>query len=164
MMNKKQVFAAVALIAIAMTTIAWAQASFTEKTITLTKSEVTALALPTLVVEPEMERTGTELLGLKIKVYFTNTVVRASLTDLGGLYEGMKQFVVTFKANSTLYAVLRLDEPVAEFVYDATGKSAGTIIKFDVVISYMSKKVIPASIKYTVSAEVVDVYGDKLTE
>lgn len=162
MMNKKQVFAAVALIVIATSTIAWAQASFTEQTITLTKSEVTGLTLPTISVEPEMERTGTQLLGLKIKVYFTNTVVRASLTDLGGLYEGMKQFTVTFKANNTLYAVLRLNEPVAEFVYDATGKSPGTIIKFDVVISYMSKKVIPASIVYTVSAEVVDVYGSKL--
>ena len=159
MMNKKQVFAALALIAIATTTIAYAQMMIDTGTVALTESKVNSVTLPVIAVEPKTKRTATQTNGLNITVYFKHTVVRVALTDLGGLYEGMKEFTVTFKGATYTYAVLTLEEPVAEFVY--TGMSSGTK-GIDIVISYVSEKKLPDSISYRVSAEVVGVYGSKL--
>jgi hypothetical protein len=166
MISKKQIFAAAALIAIAVSTIAWAQGFAGVTSATITTSKINSITPPEIVVEPAMERTNVSYKAINATLYYNYTVIRVALTDLGGLYEGMKQFVVTFKNNDTnaIYAVLRLDEPVAEFVYGPA--SAGPIVNgnlpIDIVVSYVSKKVLPSSISYTISAEVVDVYGEKL--
>jgi hypothetical protein len=166
MISKKQIFAAAALIAIAVSTIAWAQGLAGYTFANITTSKIDSIRPPAIVVEPAMERTNVSYNAINATLYYNYTVIRVALTDLGGLYEGMKQFVVTFKSsdNNTIYAVLRLDEPVAEFVYGPVGAQAkvNQALPIDIVVSYVSKKVLPSSISYTISAEVVDVYGEKL--
>ena len=159
MMNKKQVFAALALIAIATTTIAYAQMVIGAGTVAITESKVNSVTLPSIAVEPQTKRTATQANGLYITVYFQHTVIRVALTDIMGLYESMKEFTVTFKDASYTYAVLTLEEPVAEFVYTSTSPGFGYT---DIIISYVSEKKIASSIQYRVSAEVVGVYGSKL--
>jgi hypothetical protein len=164
MISKKQIFAAAALIAIAVSTIAWAQGLAGYTFANITTSKIDSIRPPAIVVEPAMERTNVSYNAINATLYYNYTVIRVALTDLGGLYEGMKQFVVTFKSsdNKTIYAVLRLDEPVAEFVYGPASKIENEALPIDIVVSYVSKKVLPSSISYTISAEVVDVYGEKL--
>jgi hypothetical protein len=165
MVNKKQVFIALALVIIGITTIAWAQAVIS--VITLTP----ALYDPTVSVDtPEFEITadskgtagdnGTLTIS---NVHFNYTSVRVSLVDLGGLYQSMKSLTVTFinATGNVQYAYLTLNEPVAEFLYNSTTTNAGQSFTINFVVSWIAESVVTSPIKFAVAAEVVGTYDYK---
>jgi len=161
--SKKRVFATVALIVIAITTIAWAQALMGVATITVLDVEPkVTVTTPSLNVTAGSKGTSPTNGTLNVtKVYFDYTVIRVSLVDLGGLYKSMNSFTVTF-LNQTGYAVwaqLTLDEPLAEFFYNSTATGDSFVIPF--VVSWQAEKTTEPTIYYGIAAEVVDTYDYK---
>jgi len=181
MVSKKQVFAAVALIAIAMSTIAWAQMPGGVATGTIYKSKVTACSPPSFVGDIKHRGSNVSYCGLNITVYFTYTIVRVALVDLGGLTANMDYFSVSFVQNATgnsTVATLTMGifqgEPnyklVDEFVFNAkdinSSIKAGGTISFDIYVAWVTTggQLTEGTVRYAVSAEVVGVYGDKLND
>jgi len=179
MISKKQIFAAVALIAIAMSTIAWAQMTGQMATGTIYKSKVTTCKPPTFVGDIKHRGSAVSYKGLNITVYFNYTVVRVALVDLGGLTANMDYFSVSFVPNATgksTVATLTIGryqgEPnyklVDEFVFNAkeldSSITKGKTISFDIYVAWETTggQLTAGTVKYAVSAEVVGVYGDQL--
>jgi len=163
MISKKQIFAAVALIAIALSTIAWAQMSLGTATGTVKNTIVTGIRPPDITIDKKDAGTAIQYGGLAIDVYFQYVEVKVALVDLGGLYESMDKFFVTFKNGDEVFAVLSLDEPTTTFIYDATGHSSSFTAQFDIVVSWKAGKKLPTSVSYGVAAEVIGVYGGALS-
>lgn len=163
--SKKRVSATVALIAIAITTIVWAQALMGVATITVLDVEPTVdVDTPSLNVTAGSKGTSPTNGTLTVSdVYFNYTVIRVSLVDLNGLYKSMNSFTVTFlnQTGNVVWAQLTLDEPLAEFFYDstATAKNSSFVIPF--VISWQAEKTTEPTINYGIAAEVVDTYDYK---
>jgi hypothetical protein len=166
MNGKRQVFAIMALIAIAITTIAWAQLTLGTDTIYVNQSKVTSITAPSIdTIDKGKAETVTEYKGLKIGINHTYVEVRVALVDLGGLYENMKTFTISFKNNTsdTIYTILTLDEPTATFVINSTGLAKYTL-EADIVASYKAKAIpTKTSINYGVAAEVIAAYGPPLS-
>ena len=158
----KKVLAATALIVIAVTSIARAQSAINTSTVVVTESKVWMVYLPDIVVEPNIVRTVSLSNALNLSLYFTHTIIRLSLIDLGGLYEDMEQFMVTFKDESYVYAILTQDQPVAEFVYQTSVKIEKQRIDVEVIISYKANSALPETIKYMVYGQVVSTLGTRL--
>lgn len=166
MVGKKRVFASLALIAIAITTIAWAQAIMGVATITILDVEPTVnVTTPSLQITPGSKGTSPTNGTLNVtKVHFNYTVIRVSLVDLNGLYKSMNSFTVTFlnQTGNVVWAQLTLDEPLAEFFYDstATAKNSSFVIPF--VVSWQAEQNTEPTINYGIAAEVVDTYDYKV--
>jgi hypothetical protein len=163
--SKKRVFAILALIAIAITTIAWAQAIMGMATITILNVEPTVnVSTPSLQITPGSK--GTSLTNGTVtisNVCFNYTVIRVSLIDLNGLYKSMKSFTVIFlnQTGTTVWAQLTLDQPLAEFYYNSktTANRGNFTIPF--VVSWQAEQSTEPTINYGIAAEVVDTYDYK---
>jgi hypothetical protein len=161
--SKKRVFAILALIVIAITTIAWAQAIMGVATIgVLAVEPIVNVFPPSLNITAGSKGTsptnGTLIVS---NVHFNYTVIRVSLVDLGGLYKSMNSFTVTF-LNKTGYAVwaqLTLNAPLAEFFYNSATANGTFVIPF--VVSWQAEKTTESTINYGIAAEVVDTYDYK---
>ena len=153
--SRKEAFAAVTLIAIALTAMAWAQMTIGTGTATIVNVTTTTVSVPNL-GKVLKNSAGTDTGTLKVKVDANGTyVIKVALIDSEGLYESMNTFVVTIKDNSGVYAILTLDEPVATFTADLT---ANTEKSFDIIVSWRSGPKVSGSIEYGVVAEVVAAY------
>jgi hypothetical protein len=159
----KRVFALLTLVAIAVTTMVWSQAMVITPGVAVSESRVWRIDLPDIVVEPNIMRTFARDNALNVSLYFTYTVIRVSLIDLGGLYEAMEQFTVVFKNDTHVFALLTPTQPVADLVYTTSRKVEKEFIDVDVIISYKVKSIVPAEISYTVYGEVVGTLGTPLT-
>ena len=170
--SKKRVFAILALIVIAITTIAWAQAIMGVATITVLDVEPTVkVTSPSLQITPGSKGTSPTNGTLNVtNVCFNYTVIRVSLVDLGGLYTSMNSFTVTFlnQTGNAVWAQLTLDKPLAEFFYNstataynstATANRGSFVIPF--VVSWQAEKTTEPTINYGIAAEVVDTYDYK---
>ncbi|MFA5869283.1 MAG: hypothetical protein WC941_06230, partial [Candidatus Bathyarchaeia archaeon] len=119
-MNKKQVFAAVALMAIAMTTIAYAN---------LVLSAVTVTTEEAVTVTPFTDKfpargSGTKTYANKIKLDFTkggfavgdSVLVRVELVvDDPNIYKGFKSLVLQVLEGATIETTLTLNTPYGVF-------------------------------------------------
>jgi len=165
MVNKKQVFIALALVIIGITTIAWAQAVISVITLTPANYDPTVeVTSPAFEITADSKGTAGDNGTLTISdVHFNYTSVRVSLVDLGGLYQSMKSLTVTFikSAGDVQYAELTLDEPVAEFLYDSTSVSKIGSFTVNFVVSWIAESVVTSPIKFAVAAEVVGTYDYK---
>ena len=168
--SKKRVFAILALIVIAITTIVWAQAIMGVATIRVLAVEPTVdVTTPSLNVTAGSKGTSPTNGNLTVKnVHFNYTVIRVSLVDLGGLYKSMNSFTVTFlnqtflnQTSDTVWAQLTLDEPLAEFFYNSTATANGDSFEIPFVISWQAEKTTEPTINYGIAAEVVDTYDFK---
>ena len=165
MVNKKQVFIALALVIIGITTIAWAQAVISVITLTPANYDPTVeVTSPAFEITAGSKGTAGDNGTLTISnVHFNYTSVRVSLVDLGGLYQSMKSLTVTFinAASNVQYAELTLDKPVAEFLYDSTTVSKSGSFTINFVVSWIAESVVTSPIKFAVAAEVVGTYDYK---
>ena len=162
--SRKEAFAAVTLIAIALTTIAWAYMSAGISTATVPTPSVTVdgSKLPSLDKKVFKNSGGTDTGDDAINIDpddFTGTLeIKVALIDLGGLYESMDQFTVVicgdYASPTVVYAVLTLEEPVATFTIDVSGAT----INLDVIVSWKAGKHVATTITYGVAAEVVAAY------
>jgi|GEM_PF-6805456 len=163
--SRKEAFAAVTLIAIALTTIAWAYMSAGISTATAPTPSVTVTVdgskLPSLDKKVFKNSGGTATGDDAINIDpddFTGTLeIKVALIDLGGLYESMDQFTVVicgdYASPTVVYAVLTLEEPVATFTIDVSDTTS-----LDVIVSWKAGKHVATTITYGVAAEVVAAY------
>jgi hypothetical protein len=165
MVSKKQVLIVLALVAIGVTTIAWAQAVIGVITLTPASYDPTvSVTYPTFQITDGSKGTAGENGTLAVgNVYFNYTSIRVSLVDLGGLYQSMKSLTVTFvnATGNVQYAYLTLDTPVAEFLYDSTTASRGGIFTIKFVTSWIAEPTVTSTIRFAVAAEVVGTYDYK---
>ena len=167
--SRKEAFAAVTLIAIALTTIAWAYMSAGISTATAPTPSVTVTVdgskLPSLDKKVFKNSGGTATGDDAINIDpddFTGTLeIKVALIDLGGLYESMDQFtVVIWNATSSgatpskILAVLTLEEPVATFRYVI----GSNVLNLNMTVSWKAGSKVASTIKYGVAAEVVAAY------
>jgi hypothetical protein len=165
MVSKKQAAVALALITVAVTTIAWAQATIGIITLTPASYNPTvAVTTPTFEMTADSKGTASENGTITVSnVHFNYTAVKVSLVDLGGLYQSMKSLTVTFLATTgtTQYAELTLNEPTAEFLYDSTSTSKSGSFSVNYVVSWVAESTVASPIKFAVAGEVVGTYDYK---
>jgi len=165
MVGKKRLLTSVALIAMAITTIAWAQALIDTGTITILAVEPTVrVTTPSLEITPGSKGTSSINGTLTVSnVWFNYTVIRVSLVDLGGLYKSMESFTVTFlnQTGSTVWAQVTLDEPIVEFYYNSTMTANGGSFVMPFILSWQAEQITEPTINYGIAAEVVDTYDYK---
>ncbi len=155
--SRKKAFAAVVLITIALTVMAWATVSVGTGTITIDDSGVTIdVAVPNIYITGK-NRTGSVFRQNAINITnpYSNDVnveIEVTLIDLGNLYVTMKSFTVTIYDGSNVYAVLTLEKPVAVFEITVFSQSTAEL---DMVVSWSCKSGASGSITYGVAAEVV---------
>ena len=165
MVNKKQVLVVLALVAIGITTIAWAQAVIS--VITLTPADynpTVSVITPAFEITAGSKGTAGDNGTLTVdNVHFNYTAIRVSLVDLGGLYQSMESLTVTFinATNDVQYAYLTLNEPVADFLYDSTTTSKDSSFPINFVISWVAEPTVTSPIQFAVAAEVVGTYDYK---
>ena len=163
--SKKRVFVILALIVIAITTIAWAQALMGIGTITILEVAPTVnVDTPSLEITPGSKGTSPTNGTLTVSnVCFNYTVIRVSLVDLNGLYKSMKSFTVTFlnQTGNTTWAQLTLDQPLAEFYYNSTMTTNEGFFEIPFVVSWQAEQNTEPTINYGIAAEVVDTYDYK---
>jgi hypothetical protein len=165
MVSKKQTLVVLALVAIGITTIAWAQATIGIITLTPASYDPTvSVTTPTFEITADSKGTAGDNGTLTIdNVHFNYTAVKVSLVDLGGLYQSMKSLTVTFlNATGTVqYAELNLNEPVAEFLYNSTSTTKDGSFTVNFVISWIAESIVESPIKFAVAGEVVGTYDYK---
>jgi hypothetical protein len=165
MVSKKQAAVALALIAIAVTTIAWAQATIGIITLTpATYDPTVSVSTPAFEITADSKGTAPENGTLTVdNVHFNYTTVDVSLVDLGGLYRSMKSLTVTFlnETGNTQYAILTLDQPKAEFIYNSTAVTKGESFAVNYVVSWVAESTVASPIKFAVAGEVVGTYDYK---
>ena len=163
--SKKRVFAILALIVIAITTIAWAQAIMGVGTIGVLAVDPTVIVTtPSLNVTAGSKGTSPTNGTLTVSnVHFNYTVIRVSLVDLNGLYKSMNSFTVTFlnQTGNAVWAQLTLDAPLAEFFYNSTKTANRGAFVIHFVVSWQAEKTTEPTITYGIAAEVVDTYDYK---
>lgn len=163
--SRKQVFVALVLIIIGITTIAFAQGLTGIASLTPVSCYPTvSVMVPQFQVIKNSKGTAPTNGTLTVSnVHFNYTRVRVSLVDLGGLYISMETLMVTFASpNSPIaYAVLTLPEPSAEFLYNSTSTSKGGSFVVNFIISWIAKPQVTANINFGVTAEVVETFGYK---
>ncbi len=165
MVSKKQTLVVLALVAIGITTIAWAQA--TVGIITLTPSSynpTVSVATPTFEITADSKGTAADNGTLTIaNVHFNYTTLKVSLVDLGGLYQSMKSITVSFldTDDNIQYAELSLDQPIAEFLYNSTSTSKDGSFVVNFVISWVAESSVTSTIKFAITGEVVGTYDYK---
>ncbi|MEM3547289.1 MAG: hypothetical protein QXU47_09255 [Candidatus Bathyarchaeia archaeon] len=158
--SRKEAFAAVVLIAIALTAMAWAAMSVGTDAISGYNPTVTVNGVPNIgSVSKNSKGTATRSNATTIPSGFTGTLeIKVALIDLGGLYESMDQFTVVICDNATsptnVYAVLTLEEPVATFTIDVSGST----VNLGMIVSWKAGSKVASSIKYAVAAEIVAAY------
>ena len=165
MVNKKQVLIVLALVAIGITTIAWAQAVISVITLTPASYDPTiSVTTPTFEITAGSKGTaGSNGTVTVANVHFNYTSIKVSLVDLGGLYQSMKSLTVTFLnvTGNVQHAELTLDNPVAEFLYDSTTASKAGSFTVNFAISWIAESVVESPIQFAVAAEVVGTYDYK---
>jgi hypothetical protein len=165
MVSKKQVLLFLGLVAIAVTTIAWAQAVISVITLTPASYDPTvSVATPAFEITADSKGTaGSNGTVTIANVHFNYTTIKVSLVDLGGLYQSMKSLTVTFlnATGSVQYAELTLDSPVAEFLYDSTTASKAGSFTVNFAISWIAESVVESPIRFAIAAEVVGTYDYK---
>jgi hypothetical protein len=165
MVNKKQVLIVLALVAIGITTIAWAQAVISVITLTPASYDPTvSVDTPEFEITEGSKGTAGDNGTLTVdNVYFNYTAIKVSLVDLGGLYRSMKSLTVTFinATNDVQYAYLTLNEPVAEFLYNSTTATRGDGFMINFVVSWIAEPTVTSPIQFAVAAEVVGTYDYK---
>ena len=165
MVSKKQMLIVLALVAIGITTIAWAQAVIGVITLTPASYDPTvSVTYPTFQITDGSKGTAGENGTLAVdNVYFNYTSIRVSLVDLGGLYQSMKSLTVTFinATGNVQYAYLTLNEPVAEFLYNSTTTNAGQSFTINFVVSWIAEPIVTSPIEFAIAAEVVGTYDYK---
>jgi hypothetical protein len=165
MFGKKRLLISLALIAVALTTTAWAQALMGTATITILAVQPSVSVItPSLQITPGSK--GTSLINGTVtvnNVNFNYTVIRVSLVDLGGLYRSMSSFTVTLlnKTGNTVWGLLTLDEPLAEFDYNSTATAKGSSFVISFRVSWQAEQNTEPTINYGISAEVVQTYDYK---
>jgi len=163
--SKKRVFVILALIVIAITTIAWAQALMGIATIRILDVEPkVTVDTPSLDITPGSKGTSPTNGTLNVtNVCFNYTVIRVSLVDLNGLYKSMKSFTVTFlnQTGNMVWAQLTLDAPLAEFYYNSTMTANPGSFEIPFVVSWQAEQNTEPTINYGIAAEVVDTYDYK---
>ena len=159
--SRKEAFAAVVLIAIALTAMAWAAMSVGTNTISGYNPTVTVNNVPNISsVSKNSKGTATKSEAITITPSgFTGTLeIKVALIDVTGLYESMDKFTVVicddYASPTVVYAVLTLEEPVATFTIDVSGAT----INLDVIVSWKAGKHVATTITYGVAAEVVAAY------
>jgi hypothetical protein len=165
MVSKKQAIAAIALITIAVTTIAWAQATMGIITLTPANYNPTvAVSTPAFEITADSKGTAPENGTLTVdNVHFNYTTVKVSLVDLGGLYQSMKSLTVSFinTTGNTQYAVLTLNNPDAEFLYNSTSVTKADSFTVNFVVSWVAESTVTPQIRFAVTSEVVGTYDYK---
>ncbi len=165
MVNKKQAAVAIALITIALTTIAWAQATIGIITLTPASYNPTvAVVAPTFEITADSKGTAPENGTITVSnVHFNYTTVDVSLVDLAGLYQSMKSLTVTFlgTTGTTQYAVLTLDQPKAEFLYNSTSVAKSGSFTVNYIVSWVAESTVASPIRFAVAGEVVGTYDYK---
>jgi hypothetical protein len=165
MVNKKQVLIVLALVAIGITTIAWAQAVISVITLTPASYDPTvSVTTPTFEITAGSKGTADDNGTVTVSnMHFNYTAIRVSLVDLGGLYQSMESLTVTFinATNNVQYAYLTLNEPVADFLYDSTTASKAGSFTINFVISWIAEPTVTSPIQFAVAAEVVSTYDYK---
>jgi hypothetical protein len=169
MFGKKRLLISLALVAVAMTTTAWAQALMGTATITiLAVQPKISVFTPPLQITPGSKGTSSINGTITVSnVHFNFTVIRVSLVDLGGLYRSMKSFTVTLlnQTGNTVWGLLTLNEPLVEFDYNSTATTINTlpprtfVISF--IVSWQAEQNTEPTIIYGISAEVVQTYDYK---
>jgi hypothetical protein len=165
--NKKQAIVALALIVIAVTTIAWAQATI--GIITLTPESynpIVTVTTPDFQITADSKGTAPENGTLTVQnVHFNYTSVKVTLVDLGGLYQSMKSLTVTFldSSENTQYAELTLNAPTAEFLYNSTSTSKAGSFSVNYVVTWVAESIVSSTIKFAIAGEVVGTYDYKTT-
>ena len=162
--SRKEAFAAVTLIAIALTAMAWAAMSVGTNTISGYNPTVTVNNVPNISsVSKNSKGTATKSEAITITPSgFTGTLeIKVALIDVTGLYESMDQFtVVIWNATSSgatpskILAVLTLEEPVATFRYVI----GSNVLNLNMTVSWKAGSKVASTIKYGVAAEVVAAY------
>jgi hypothetical protein len=165
MVSKKQAVVALALIAIAVTTIAWAQATIGIITLTPANYDPTvSVSTPAFEITADSKGTAPENGTLTVdNVHFNYTTVDVSLVDLGGLYRSMKSLTVTFldTTGNTQYAILTLDQPKAEFLYNTTDVAKAGSFSVNYIVSWVAESTVESPIRFAVAGEVVGTYDYK---
>ena len=165
MVSKKQVFIFLGLVAIAITTIAWAQAVISVITLTPASYDPTvSVDTPEFEITEGSKGTAGDNGTLTVdNVWFNYTSIKVSLVDLGGLYQSMKSLTVTFvnATGNVQYAYLTLDTPVAEFLYNSTTTTADSSFPILFVISWIAEPIVTSPIQFAIAAEVVGTYDYK---
>jgi hypothetical protein len=163
--SKKQAAIALTLIAIAVTTIVWAQATIGIITLTPASYNPTvSVTTPVFQITADSKGTAPENGTLTVQnVHFNYTSVKVTLVDLGGLYQSMKSLTVTFlnTTGNTQYAELTLNEPTAEFLYNSTSTTKSSSFLVNYVVSWVAESTVTSPIKFAVSGEVVGTYDYK---
>jgi hypothetical protein len=165
MVSKKQAAVAIALITIAVTTIAWAQATIGIITLNPASYNPTVtVSTPAFEITADSKGTAPENGTLTVdNVHFNYTTVKVTLVDLGGLYRSMKSLTVSFldTTDNTQYAELTLNEPNAEFLYNSTSISKSGSFSVNYIISWVAESTVTSQIKFAVTGEVVGTYDYK---
>lgn len=165
MVSKKQVFTALALVTIAIVTIAWAQALIGVVSLTPVSYDPTvAVTVPVFQIIKNSKGTAPTNGTLVISnVHFNYTSIRVSIVDLGGLYTSMRAFAVTFAGptGSIKYADLTLIDPATEFLFNSTATAKGGSFTINFVISWIAEQRVTPTINFGITAEVVNTYGYK---
>ena len=165
MVSKKQMLIAVAMVVVAMTTIAWAQSVISVITLTPASYDPTvAVTTPAFEITAGSKGTAGDNGTVTVSnVNFNYTSIRVSLVDLGGLYQSMESLTVTFlnTTGTAQYAELSLDQPVGEFLYDSTTTAKGGSITINFVVSWIAESVVQSPIQFAIAAEVVGTYDYK---
>lgn len=167
MVSKKRVFTALALVAVALVTIAWAQSLIGIVSLTpLSYDPTVAVTVPVFQVIRNSKGTaptnGTVVIS---NVHFNYTAVRVSIVDLGGLYTSMRAVAVTFASpnGNIKYADLTLLDPAAEFLFNSTATAKGGSFTVNFIISWIAEQRVTPTINFGITAEVVNTYGYKAT-
>lgn len=165
MVSKKQVFTALALVAIAIVTIAWAQALIGVVSLTpMSYDPTVSVTVPVFQVIKNSKGTAPTNGTLVVSnVHFNYTAIRVSIVDLGGLYTSMRAFAVTFASptGNIKYADLTLLDPASEFLYNSTATSKGGSFTVNFVMSWIAEQRVTPTINFGITAEVVNTYGYK---
>jgi hypothetical protein len=165
--NKKQAAIALGLIAIAVTTIAWAQATIGIITLTPESYNPTvSVTTPDFQITADSKGTAPENGTLTVQnVHFNYTSVKVALVDLGGLYQSMKSLTVTFldSTENTQYAELTLNTPIAEFLFNSTSTTKAGSFSVNYVVTWVAESIVSSSIKFAIAGEVVGTYDYKTT-
>ncbi len=165
MVSKKQAVVALALIAVAITTIAWAQATIGIVTLTPANYNPTvAVSSPAFEITADSKGTAPDNGTITVSnVHFNYTTRDVSLVDLGGLYRSMKSLTVTFlnSTGNTQFAVLTLDQPKAEFLYNSTSVAKAGSFSLAFVVSWVAESTVASPIRFAVAGEVVGTYDYK---
>ncbi len=167
MVNKKQAVVALGLIAVAVTTIAWAQATMGIITLTPESYNPTvSVTTPDFQITADSKGTAPENGTLTVQnVHFNYTSVKVTVVDLGGLYQSMKSLTVTFldTTGNTQYAELTLNAPTVEFLYNSTSTSKSGSFSVNFVVSWVAESIVSSTIKFAIAGEVVGTYDYKVT-